>query len=151
MCVLRYNNLFCRFCFDSPYSATIYAYIFFPLRSYMRARECNKCTHQHQLFSHLSSNPFRFGAIDMCITSIVLRMDIDAYTSALPLSVKRFRLALWIHMTMTVVAGNGWNTLSAWWKSLVQCNCAWINLFGESIKLPLWLDNSRFCQSKSEI
>lgn len=43
------------------------------------------------------------------------------------------------------------HTECALWKSLVQCNCAWINLFGESIKLPLWLDNSRFCQSKSEI
>lgn len=112
----------------------------------LSARECNKCTHQHQLFSHLSSNPFRFKAIDMCISgSILLRMHRHAYTFMLQPS-ESIRAS-----SQCTRRRRRRHTECALWKSLVQCNCAWINLFGESIKLPLWLDNSRFCQSKSEI
>lgn len=59
--IITYLSCFCLLAVPIgrfPMSSLVFFLLVFILST--SARECNKCTYQHQLFSHLSTNPFRF-------------------------------------------------------------------------------------------
>lgn len=117
----------------SPFFSRLFVCILSPS---VMAGECNKCTHQHQLFSHLSTDPFRFKS------NWYVYQPFGFYYVCIGMRCTHTFCARLGSGCCVCACASYAITHDIRQMLLVQCNCAWINLFRESIKLLLWLDNS---------